>query len=333
MPTDITINNTVPVEQYGEWQTAINFGDIESIVGTKIHYGSSSKDTTISTSSDSITYTTLGVNGEQIPSDQLFATPGLMYIKISMHTQNSQYAKAKTTFAEFSRYSSLNKYSDGFRFDMSPENNINHTYNFKSNTFNILARDFNFGIHFEPVTGSQLPGRADLLLQSDTRTVEFFFRMDTKPAGTTNAFILDINKVSGGSPSIDLHYQPSSDQVVFSGWDLVFINGKLATSPYPVVLDEIYHFVGVVNGVQPIQSGDTIILNGKNVSSAGFHAHGTYSNINMYSDAKDSDFALKRYLMNIGINSIAVNDSSSITISEYSPRLLKSGITFSVNGQ
>ena len=333
LPSNITDFNTVPVEQYGDWQTAINFGDTESIVGTKIHYGSSSKNTVISTSSDSVTYTSLSVNGEQIPSDQLFTTPGLLYVKISMQTQNSQYAKATTTFAEFSRYTSLNKYSDGFRFDMSPINNTDNAYVIKSNTFNLLARDFNFGTHFEPATGSQLPGRANLLLQSDTRTLEFFFRMDTKPGATTNASIIDIIKVLGGSPSISLIYQPSSDQVVFSGWDSVFINGKLATSPYPTALDEIYHFVGIVSGANPIQSGDTIILNGKNTSSSGFHAHGTYSNINMYSDAKDSDFSLKRYLMNIGINSIIVNDSSSITISEYSPRLLKSGVTFSVNGQ
>jgi hypothetical protein len=326
-----TINNVyLPVSQYGKWSIITNFSDDLILQGTKIYYGGASDKIKVSVSSDNVTFIDLVKNGEQIPSDIIGVAGSLLYINVYLETIDSYDVLTNISFLELIRYSDLTIYSTGVPFTAKPDlSNGDHTYQFRNNNFNILSRDPSLDIHFEPVRNTyQIPGRMDILLNSDIKTVEFWLRMDTDPPSTSNAYILDIAKVGGGSPSIDLIYDVSAKNLTWgTAWDYVYINGKIATSPYAIALNEIYHFTGVVSGVKKIYSGDTLILNGKNVSSTGFHAHGTYSGINMYTDSKDSVFVNKRYLMNLGLNFVNIKDSATLTVSDYEPLAFGAGTT------
>ena len=299
----IKLNNSLNVSQYAEWKIVLPLDETITIMASKLYYIKNSNNLSVYCSIDGSTWVKQGTQGEQIPALPLNAVGVPIYIKITMESLDSYYGRTKISYMELLTYSTLNSYSNGKIFSIKEyASGFNsHTYNLKNRAFNLLARPVNFGMHFEPVTGSQVPGMAIINVPSGEvyQTIEFWFRIDTN-AGASNNYILDINSPTAASlshnASLVLNYAGAD-------WSAVYINGQSYTNnSKTLVLGEIYHFMGVLSATK----SDEIGINAKH--NYTFHSNSTYGEICLYPDAKTQPFAQSKYNMQLGINKQIISD-------------------------
>lgn len=306
-----TLNNTLAISQYAEWKILIPIDTSVTINSSKIYLDTSSSMSNVQVwaSPDDSTYTQLGTNGEQIPGLQLNTTGSNRYIKLILQCSDSLYKKPSVSNMEISTYKTLYSHSEGNPFSISEYvgSNQYHTYNLRSKNYNLLSRSLNFGIHFEPQNGVQVPGMAVINVPSENtyRTIEFWFRIDTN-AGAANNYLLDVDNPTAASLShnalLVLNYAGAD-------WSAVYINGQLYTNnSKTLVLGEIYHFMGVLNADKSNEIG----INAKH--NYTFHAHATYGEICIYPDVKTQTFAQTKYNLQIGRNTQVVSDNSYLSI-------------------
>lgn len=296
----LTLNATLSISQYGYWKTFINLDTSSIIVGTRVDYDTASKNVLVEFSYDDITWYSLSQSGKQIPNLNLYEVKESMYIRISMNTPDSENVRLSMNYLEIATYSSLFVSSEGFGFTIEPVENINYTMLFKNNENNILSRDNNFGMYFQPETSvSEKPGSNLLTLAESTSTLEFLFRVDDALGGSF-AYLID----SSDSANY-IRYTPSTMALTFSGFNSVYINGFAVTSGKIIQSGETYHLMAVKNVA--ITSSTTLKINSKYDNT--LHAHATYGKLCAYSDAKNSEFARGKYLRSLGINKNRVIDT------------------------
>ena len=311
------LNNTLAISQYGEWKTLLPISSSDTINASKAYLETSSSMTNVQlwASPDDSTYTQLGTNGEQIPGLQLNTTGSQRYIKIIMQSSDSFYGRPSVKILDLLTYKTLYSNSEGMPFSIKEYVGSNqfHTYNDRTKNFNLLARSINFGIHFEPQNGVQVPGMAVINVPSGNtyRTIEFWFRVDTN-AGAANNYLLDVDNPTAASlshnASLVLNYAGAD-------WSAVYINGQSYTNNNKtLVLGEIYHFMGVLNADKSNEIG----INAKH--NYTFHAHATYGEVCLYSDVKTQPFAQTKYNIQIGRNTQVISDNSySLIVDKATP--------------
>lgn len=310
---DLTVkfNSKNQVSQYGEWRTILPTISDSNIVATRLYATLTSNNISIYGSSDGVNWIKQGTRGEQLPGFVIGTTGSPTYLKITMDIENSEYARPAIDFMEIKLYSSLYASSHGSPFRLESYTPSLHTYQFRNRSHSLLARDLNFGVHFEPATSNvgEVPGMGIVNIPSGLtyRTVEFWFRVDSNPGATTN-YILDTKTPSSAGLS---HNASLILSLQGTDWTSTWINGQAWTSgSRQLVLDEIYHFVGVFSS----DKSNEIYMNAKKDYTQ--QSNITFGYFSLYSGSKDQTFALKKYNKHLGLDSNSVVDSQTITLSD-----------------
>jgi hypothetical protein len=300
----IKLISNLNISQYGEWQTILPISSDITINATRLFHDGNSNNIKIYGSTDASTWIQQGTVGEQIPGLAINTTGTSYFLKITMESIESYNVRPQIGRMELITYQTLNSFSHGKVFSIKEyiDGTVTHTYNIKPKNFNLLSRDKNFGIHFEPPTNNsnQVPGMAEVTVGYDYQTIEFWFRVDTN-AGATNNYIFDTDNTVNASLIHD-----ASLVLTYTGSDIskVYINGYEYTSgSKTLVLGEIYHAMVVLNTTKTVK----IYLNAKHNYS--FHAHTTIGDLCIYSDAKNEAFATKKYRLKLGRNYQVITDT------------------------
>lgn len=299
----LKLASSLDVSQYGEWEMLLPFDSTVSINASRLYHDGNSNKIIISGSLDRVTWVTQGTAGEQIPALPIKSVGAPYFLKIAIESIESNYVLPSISYMELKTYSTLNSYSVGKVFSIKEYdgNNVTHTYQIKPRKFNLLARDKNFGIHFEPPAqnSGQVPGMGVITVPESYQTLEFWFRVDTN-AGATNNYIFDIDNPSNAELTHN-----ASLLLSYAGNDIskVYINGYEYTSgTKTLVLGEIYHCMMVFTSAKT----DLLYINAKH--NYDKHAHCTFGDISIYSDAKNEAFATKKYRLKLGRNTQVISD-------------------------
>lgn len=294
-----TLNATLAASQYGYWKTLVNLDNTKQIIGSRVYYDTTSNNVSVEFSYDDITWYSIGQSGRQIPSMNFYQVGKPLYIRISMNTLDSENIRLAMSYLEIATYASLFVSSEGFGFTIDPVQNTKYTMLLKNNENNILSRDKNFGIYFQPeASASDKPASTILTMAENFSTLEFLFRVDDS-AGGSYGYLID------SSDSLNyIRYSPSTMALTFSGFNTLYLNGFAITNGRVIQKNETYHLMAVKNTA--IDPSITFKINSKYDNT--LHSHATYGKLCAYSDAKNAQFVRGKYLRSLGINKNKITD-------------------------
>jgi hypothetical protein len=196
----------------------------------------------------------------------------------------------------------------GYHFSLTPVPNSKHSYTVRPNEYNVLSRDRNIGISFQGGDG-QDPAHALITPSGSYQAIEFWFKVHEDPSTAGSYYILDKEGTAGGGLHYDENLELHDNGLI---WDKVYINGVEKTGTITLKVDEIYHFIGIMDTTY----SDNMTLNSRHTAEdPGLTSIG---NICLYSSSPFSSGAdaLRHYNRYLGINNYSVSDSSSVTISD-----------------
>jgi hypothetical protein len=297
------------IAQYSEWVGQVMPVSSSNIVGSRIHYGSASHNisyfVSLQNSSNDNDWIQVSENAQQIPLITLNAPQPLFYTKIKINTPDSSINRPNVNFLEFCTYRSLFMNSSGFSFNLTPNiSNNSYSYNYRPNEFNVLSRDTNLGIYF---VGN---GNAIITPLSNYKVVEFWFKIHSDPVDSGSYYIADITSSTNASLYYD---QDMKLNLVGDGWTSGYLNGVEISGTPTLIVDEIYHFVGVLS----TEISNAINLNAKkdntNTGNTSIGIMSLYPT-NPFSTGDMSPLA--QYNRYLGINPYSKSDSQTFNINE-----------------
>ena len=254
-------------------------------------------------------------NGGQIPAFVGTGSPAFdIKIKITIlsNDASSLYQPRIDNF-NISIYKSIDVLSDSKNYIIKPYyeegSSLLHTYNLRSNNFNVLSRSNNFGIKIDNGnTAIMMP----TIPTTGFQTLEFWFRPDGINEDSQDQYIVN-NNVTGEYLKFDKDtLELSQDLGTPFLW--IYVNGlDLATNPRTLIIDEPYHIICIYfeNNINNVFiNSDTNIEN---------YAIGTYGYFAIYPNQLSADDAKDRYISYLTSFTEIVNESNTIgTIAEYS---------------
>jgi hypothetical protein len=303
--TLFSLNATLAASQYAVWNTLINLDSESNIVGSRVYYDTASKNVSVQFSYDNETWYTLEESGDQIPNFPLYTNNSSIYIRVIMNSPDSENVRLFMNYLEITTFRKLFMDSEGFPFSLTPVQNSNNTMIIKNNKNNILARDANVGIYFQPESSvGHKAGSSLITCYENYSTIEFIFRLEDSIGGAY-CYLID----SSDSQNY-IRYNPSNMQLSWAGFNKVYLNGFAIASGKVIQVGEMYHLAAVKNSA--ILETVTLTLNSKYDNT--LHAHSTYGKLCIYSDAKSDQFIRGKYLRMIGMNKYCISDSFSGSI-------------------
>jgi hypothetical protein len=301
------------ISQYSEWIAQVLPKTDSNIIGSRIFYGASSRNVEVYTSLDKVTWSKVNVNGQEVPGLTLGQSQPIVYLKIVINTPDSSSPiTPQVDFLEVSTERSMYMDSRGFHFTITPRaSNTKHAYVVRPSLYNVLSRDNNIGLYFQKPGALESAAVAEITPSFSYKVVEFWFKVHTSPESSdTENCIMQIN--SSGAPKL---YYDNDLKLNLSGsdWSVAYLDGKTLSGTPTLVLDEIYHFIGILgsNATQPIS------LNGRyDGTKWGLTSIGsiTLYPTNLFTTQALADTHYKKFL---GINPYTVDDTSgAITITD-----------------
>jgi len=255
-------------------------------------------------------------NGGQIPEFSQTGAPASdvkVRITILSNDLSSLYQPRIDNF-NISIYKNIDVLSDSKNYIIKPYyeegSSLLHTYNLRSNKFNILSRSNNFGIKIDngntAVMMSTIP-------TTGFQTLEFWFRPDGINEDSQNQYIVN-NSVTGEYLRFDKDTLELS-QDIGNVFLYVYVNGlDLYTNPRTLIIDEPYHIICVYYENKNINN--VFINSDTNLEN---YAIGTYGYFAIYPNQLSADDAKDRYISYLTSFTEIVNESNTIgTIAEYS---------------
>jgi hypothetical protein len=200
----------------------------------------------------------------------------------------------------------------GFHFSINTRSsNTKHSYVLRSNEYNVLSRDNNIGLYFQAPGALESGAVAEMTPSASYKVVEFWFKVHTAPGSLdTENCIMQIN--SSGAPKL---YYDNDLKLNLSGsdWSAGYLNGATITGTPTLIVDEIYHFIGILSS----NATQAISLNGRyDGTKWGLTSIGSISlyPTNLFTTQTLAETHYKKFL---GINPYSVSDTSgSVTISD-----------------
>ena len=255
-------------------------------------------------------------NGGQIPAFAGTGSPAFdvkIRITILSDDASSLYQPRIDNF-NISIYKSIDVLSDSKNYVIKPYyeegSNILHTYNLRSNNFNVLSRSNNFGIKIDNGnTAIMMP----TVPTTGFQTLEFWFRPDGINEDSQDQYIVN-NSVTGEYLKFDKDTLELS-QDIGTPFLWVYVNGlDLAENPRTLIIDEPYHIICVYYENKNINN--VFINSDTNLEN---YAIGTYGYFATYPNQLSAEDAKNRYISYLTSFTEIVNESNTIgTIAEYS---------------
>ena len=291
------------ISQYSQWYGQIIPKSTGNIIGSRIHWGSSSHHIRTFVSLDNETWTEVAENISQIPGLTLGQSQPLFYVRFDISTPDSSINRPSVEFLELITYSKMYIDSKGYHFSLQPyAENTSNSYILRPNDFNVLSRSTNMGIYFQESANG---GAAILTPTSPVETIEFWFKVHSSTTDTIN-YIMK-------TTSIDLSYDESLNLHLDGlGWINPYLNGQPLVGTPSLIVDEIYHFIVT----RKAASSDLIYLN--SASDNTYSGNTSFGRIAMYGTNPfiSDSVALTQYNRYLGVNQYSASDSSTITISD-----------------
>lgn len=295
--------NDYNISQFSQWYGQIIPKSTGNIVGSRIHWGSSSHNITTYVSLDNTNWIQVEENISQIPGMALGQPQPLFYVRFDISTPDSSINRPSIEFLELITYSKMYMDSKGYHFSLQPySENTSNAYILRPNDFNILSRSTNMGIYFQE---SASGGAAVITPTSTVESIEFWFKVHSSTTDVINY----IMSTSG----ITLHYDESLNlHLEGLEWTNAYLNGQPLTGTPPLIVDEIYHFVVTRSSA----SSELIYLN--SLSDNTHSGNTSFGRIALYgiNPFISDSVVLTQYNRYLGVNQYSVSDSSTITISD-----------------
>lgn len=303
--TLFSLAGSLSAAQYATWTALIATNPSSNVIGSRVYYDTASRNVSVEFSYDGQNWLQVEESGDQIPDFLLYQPAESFYVRVVMNTPDSESVRLIMNYLEIVTYRKIFMDSEGLSFSLNPIQNVNNTMIVRNNKNNILARDANIGIYFQPESSvGQKPGSSLITVYDDYSTVEFLFRLEDASSGAF-CYLLD----SSDSANY-VRYNPSTMALTWAGFDKVYLNGFPITSGRVIQVGEMYHLAAVKN--TPILSSISMTINSKYDDT--LHPHSTYGKLCIYEDAKPDNFIRGKYLRLIGMNKHSISDTFPCSI-------------------
>ena len=224
-----------------------------------------------------------------------------------------------------------------YEFSSQSDSTSSQPFTIQRNTQAINYRKDNFGIKFNPESGSSnyVPGYAyikNLTSAINTYGMDFWFKPNSFNSASnylvhvdyvvshfndyqdTYTDLYSASTADVATTEFYLYVDSSTKKLVYSpsATAKLYVNGNYVTSNSTSVnLRDYYHLLLDFGTASGYDLNSTTIINGLYNTASG-HSHFVYGNINMWNRPITSNSASLRYISYVGNNSASISDSSSV---------------------
>ena len=334
------LTNDYSVSQIGYWIKTLSLSNLGNrILGSKITWDSMDNvKVEISNNNGFLWYPI--TRGTPIPYLSASGINKDVLIKVTVpYDYKTEIPQQSFNNLQISIYNDLSFFSKDKNYEFLPQadSSSSQPFTIQRNTQAINYRKDNFGIKFNPESGSSnyVPGYAyikNLTSAINTYGMDFWFKPNSFNSASnylvhvdyvvshfndyqdTYTDLYSASTADVATTEFYLYVDSSTKKLVYSpsATAKLYVNGNYVTSNSTSVnLRDYYHLLLDFGTASGYDLNSTTIINGLYNTASG-HSHFVYGNINMWNRPITSNSASLRYISYVGNNSASISDSSSV---------------------